>query len=39
MSKLLELVLATKIYQNGADRVVAVKTASFSVEPGQSAGS
>ena len=35
MSKLLELVLATKIYQNGADRVVAVETASFSVEPGQ----
>ena len=35
MSKLLELVLATKTYQSGADRVVAVKTASFSVEPGQ----
>ncbi|UCG35721.1 MAG: ABC transporter ATP-binding protein [Candidatus Omnitrophota bacterium] len=35
MSKLLELNSATKIYQNGADRVVAVKDASFLVEPGQ----
>jgi len=35
MSKLLELTSTTKIYQNGADRVEAVKGASLLVEGGQ----